>query len=1072
MAYERHRRVQEELNAICESKRNKNQWSSSSWPNEQQGTIGANSKQYGVNNALATDPMVQLGSTKSTTLNEKPQGIQTGESLDEWGDFQAVLTPSSRFVATSRAPPSAWDSGAGSRQAAPNSDRSTTSATTQTPTSTQAAREAAGGGGATITTGPQTEAATTKATTPPTTTATASATTTMSTTTAASSKAVTQTLVAGAPVPTTTMNAEWSIDGIWEMTLNRPMLQEFNATQIDCGELVEKAIGQTNISCTPEPDAFNPCEDIMGYPVLRVAVWFVVAASVFGNMSVIVVHLGLFRRLSVPKFLQLNLAIGDLFMGVYLAMLAVADLTTVGSYFNYAIDWQHGLGCSLAGAASLFASQLSIFTLTVITFERYYTITYSIDLNMRLQLGWAARIMLIGWLYAFASAMLPIFADINSYSKTSICLPMRTTYEIDRVFLFTLLIIDSMAFLIIFISYLKMYLMIRKQKTEAARKERTVAVRMALLVCTDFACWAPIIFFGATAVLGRPLISVTNSKILIVFFYPLNSMANPFLYVLPTRQYRRDLNYLAGKWQQWRSNLFKKQEDKVSFSYNNHLNQAYGLSQYPVGAQLNAHLGAVAAVTGVADHLRHYKLPINAETGEELGRIRSSMKSSLEREDQKSDDRQHDAVAAVKHHQLRRQQHQQQYQEQMQVNSLHRKQVNKSANGPNHNQTSSTRPINGHTHNGGQYIIRHTILSDKYVSDDDRVLGSTNRVNRYRVHRALKQRARLKPKNGPDKMVQEPLEEQMVSGRRTGQTEVSNASSLEASQLSKNSPNGRVKDCELGKVEVSEQKYVITINACDPKVRRKIAVAKKSTRPLGCCRCCCCCQCQRLQNTQEQCLATGCSTNRNQRILKTIKALSELQEHRGGKSLESSCEPASCKPKQLRRQHSPILRRCSSSGPPISSFSQSTNSKVTAAASTTEINTPEQTTSTGCSTTNGEPQYAGTIPRIITTNNGDEQQTCDCSSSAGLKNGRLRRERRDYDNCSRKQSSNSLEVCTRSRHRRKDCPRAGSRERKDTKRPLESLKSGKKSEKDPEECSSPHSVSANGMEQSVGSEID
>lgn len=383
-------------------------------------------------------------------------------------------------------------------------------------------------------------------------------------------------------------------------------LAGYKGASSECNELTAQlSSGLNNISCTPEPDAFNPCEDIMGYPVLRVAVWFVVGASVFGNLSVIVVLANIFKRLSVPKFLQLNLAIGDLFMGVYLALLALADLNTLGSYFNYAIDWQHGYGCKIAGAASLFASQLSIFSLSVITFERYYTITYSIDLNMRLQLGWAARIMFLGWIYAFASAMLPIFADVNSYSKTSICLPMRTKNLNDRVFLAVLLVIDSSAFVIIFACYLKMYLLILRQKTEATAKERTVAMRMALFVSTDFACWAPIIFFGTTALLGKPLISVTNSKILIVFFYPLNSMANPFLYVISTRQYRRDLNYLSSRLAMWRKSLFCKSNP---CDYPN--SSAHGVAaanQFQAGrgavGSLHVQLGAVAAVTGIARHL-------------------------------------------------------------------------------------------------------------------------------------------------------------------------------------------------------------------------------------------------------------------------------------------------------------------------------------------------------------------------------------------------------------------------------------------------------------------------------------
>lgn len=79
-----------------------------------------------------------------------------------------------------------------------------------------------------------------------------------------------------------------------------------------------------------------------------------------------------------------------------------------------------------------------------------------------------------------------------------------------------------------------------------ARSDMTIARRMALLVFVDFVCWAPIAFFGVTALVGQPLITVTQTKILLVFVYPLNSCANPYLYALLTRQYRRDLlNLLA-----------------------------------------------------------------------------------------------------------------------------------------------------------------------------------------------------------------------------------------------------------------------------------------------------------------------------------------------------------------------------------------------------------------------------------------------------------------------------------------------------------------------------------------------
>lgn len=71
----------------------------------------------------------------------------------------------------------------------------------------------------------------------------------------------------------------------------------------------------------------------------------------------------------------------------------------------------------MAGFLTVFASELSIFTLTVITSERWYTITYAIHLNKRLKLSTAGKIMAVGWIYAVAMAALPLMG-ISGYSKT------------------------------------------------------------------------------------------------------------------------------------------------------------------------------------------------------------------------------------------------------------------------------------------------------------------------------------------------------------------------------------------------------------------------------------------------------------------------------------------------------------------------------------------------------------------------------------------------------------------------------------------------------------------------------
>lgn len=322
-----------------------------------------------------------------------------------------------------------------------------------------------------------------------------------------------------------------------------------------CGNLTLKT---QQIKCYPQPDALNPCEDVMGSDWLRFSVWFVVSFTVFGNVAVLIVILSSRSGVSVFKFLVSNLAFADLCTGLYLLLVASMDIHSIGEYFNFAFDWQYGVGCQTAGFLTVFASNLSVYTLTVITIERWLTITYAIYLKKRIKLRTAVFIMLGGWLYSIGIALMPLFGFSN-YSSTSICLPMESRDWNDRSFLLALLLTSALAFVIIAISYAKIYFSLGRQTRQA---EVTVAKKMILLVFTNFVCFAPILFFALTAMAGYPLIDVAKSKILLVFFYPLNSCANPYLYAIITTQYRKDLFTLLSK-----CGLCAKRAQKYRISY-------------------------------------------------------------------------------------------------------------------------------------------------------------------------------------------------------------------------------------------------------------------------------------------------------------------------------------------------------------------------------------------------------------------------------------------------------------------------------------------------------------------------
>ncbi|KAG8201685.1 hypothetical protein JTE90_012750 [Oedothorax gibbosus] len=299
------------------------------------------------------------------------------------------------------------------------------------------------------------------------------------------------------------------------------------------------------LTCLPEPGPFMPCEDLFGWWSLRCGVWLVFLLALLGNGVVVIVLIISRSKMDVPRFLVCNLAAADFFMGIYLGMLAVVDSSTLGEFKVSAIQWQTSIGCGLAGFFGVLSTELSVFTLSIITLERNYAITHAMHLNKRLSLKHAGYIMLVGWIFASTMAAMPLFG-VSDYKKVAICLPFETEDVISLSYVVFLIFINGVAFLILMGCYLKMYCAIRGSQAWNSNDSR-IARRMALLVFTDFVCWAPIAFFCLSAVSGLQLISLEEAKVFAIFVLPFNSCANPFLYAIFTKQFKKDCIHICKR---------------------------------------------------------------------------------------------------------------------------------------------------------------------------------------------------------------------------------------------------------------------------------------------------------------------------------------------------------------------------------------------------------------------------------------------------------------------------------------------------------------------------------------------
>uniref|UniRef100_A0A8W8HLZ7 G-protein coupled receptors family 1 profile domain-containing protein n=2 Tax=Magallana TaxID=2171616 RepID=A0A8W8HLZ7_MAGGI len=136
---------------------------------------------------------------------------------------------------------------------------------------------------------------------------------------------------------------------------------------------------------------------------------------------------------------------------------------------------------------------------------------------------------------------------------------------------FVFLVLNFLSFLVIFISYLWMFL-VAKQTTTAVRKSKaksdnSMAKRMTLIVMSDFFCWVPIILLGFAS-LGGATVPPQVYAWVAVFVLPLNSAMNPVLYTISTAPFMRNIRKRASRFRKSFTGSSRNNDTKNSFIEN------------------------------------------------------------------------------------------------------------------------------------------------------------------------------------------------------------------------------------------------------------------------------------------------------------------------------------------------------------------------------------------------------------------------------------------------------------------------------------------------------------------------
>ncbi|XP_033639058.1 G-protein coupled receptor GRL101-like, partial [Asterias rubens] len=316
------------------------------------------------------------------------------------------------------------------------------------------------------------------------------------------------------------------------------------------------------------------CNRIMHNSVLRVFIWCLGISALIGNAGIIMWRLNMKdsgkRSQSV---LILNLAVSDLIMGLYMVIVAGADVHYQDDYFLHAPEWKSGHLCKFAGFLSMLSSEASVFFITMISIDRFLCVVFPFGKKwLRLESARMASVIL--WAISLIISVPPLFLQdmrndknetfyglydvcvglplvvkpkVVSHNNTLLGVPLNRTItqqaEPSWIFSATVYLgINFACCLVVMGCYIAIAFVViiklpakklhKRKDREHRRREMTMATRMLLIVGTDFCCWMPVIIMGILSQSGAVDIPDETYAWVVVFVIPINSAINPYLYTV------------------------------------------------------------------------------------------------------------------------------------------------------------------------------------------------------------------------------------------------------------------------------------------------------------------------------------------------------------------------------------------------------------------------------------------------------------------------------------------------------------------------------------------------------------
>ncbi|XP_022350897.1 leucine-rich repeat-containing G-protein coupled receptor 5 isoform X3 [Enhydra lutris kenyoni] len=301
--------------------------------------------------------------------------------------------------------------------------------------------------------------------------------------------------------------------------------------------------------CSPSPGPFKLCEYLFGSWLIRIGVWTIAILALTCNALVTSTVFRAPLYISSIKLLIGLIAAVNMLMGVSSAVLAGVDAFTFGSFAQHGAWWEQGVGCQVVGFLSIFASESSVFLLTLAALERGFSVRCSAKFERKTPFSCLKAVILLCAVLALTIATVPLLGG-SEFSASPLCLPLPFGDPSTTGYMVALVLLNSLCFLVMTIAYTKLYCNLEKGDLENMW-DCSMVKHIALLLFTNCILYCPVAFLSFSSLLNLTFISPEVIKFILLVIVPLPACLNPLLYILFNPHFKEDLGSLGKQPHFW-----------------------------------------------------------------------------------------------------------------------------------------------------------------------------------------------------------------------------------------------------------------------------------------------------------------------------------------------------------------------------------------------------------------------------------------------------------------------------------------------------------------------------------------